>query len=315
MKIVFMGTPDYAVGSLEALLGAGYEVTGVVTQPDRPKGRSGQLRFSPVKECALAHGIPVFQPERIRRPENVERLREFPADLFVVAAFGQILPAEILEMPRYGCINVHASLLPRYRGASPIQRVLLDGEKETGITVMQMNEGVDTGDILYRKKIAIDPRETFATLHDKLMVLGGEALTEALALLEKGELTATPQNSALSTYAPLIKKEDGELDLEKDVQVLDRQIRAMNPWPGAFTHLKGKLLKIYEADPVPAAELSEEAAGYGPGSVIRAEKGAFVIRCGSGALKVRSLQLEGKKQMDAAAFLAGAKLLPGEYLK
>ena len=306
MKILFMGTPDFAAGSLKSLIDAGYEISAVVTQPDRPKGRSGAPVFSPVKEVAVAAGIPVLQPERIKRPEETAKLLEYPADIYVVAAFGQILSKEILDQPKYGCINVHASLLPKYRGASPIQRVILDGEKETGVTIMQMNEGLDTGDILYKKSIELDPEETFETLHDRLMALGGEALTEALPLIESGSITPVIQDDDLSCYAPLIKKEDGLIDWKESAEKIHAKVRAFNPWPAAFTYLNGKILKIWEVTPV-------EGKGD-PGTVIASDKNSFTVACGEGALKIKSLQPEGKKRMDTAAFLAGNKTEPGVRL-
>ena len=303
MKILFMGTPDFAAGSLKSLIDAGYEITAVVTQPDRPKGRSGQPVFSPVKEVAVAAGIPVLQPVRIKNPEETAKLLEYPADIYVIAAFGQILSKEILDQPRLGCINVHASLLPRYRGASPIQRVILDGEKETGITIMQMNEGLDTGDILYKKSIELAPDETFETLHDRLMNLGGEALLEALPLIEAGKITPVVQDDSLSNYAPLIKKEDGKMDWKKTSDQLYAQVRAFNPWPGAFTRLEGKVLKIWGAEP---------AEGKGnPGEVIAVDKKSFTVACAEGALRIVSLQPEGKKKMDTASFLLGNKIETG----
>ena len=306
MKILFMGTPDFAAGSLKSLIAAGYEISAVVTQPDRPKGRSGKPVFSPVKEVALQAGIPVLQPEKIKRPEETARLLEYPADIYVIAAFGQILSKEILEQPRLGCINVHASLLPRYRGASPIQRVILDGEKSTGITIMQMNEGLDTGDILYTKSIDLAPDETFETLHDRLMVLGGEALTEALPLIEAGKLTPVKQDDSLSCYAPLIKKEDGLIDWKRSSEEIYSQIRAFNPWPGAFTYSSGKILKIWEAVPV---------SGTGkPGGIMGADKNSFTVYCGRGAMKILSLQPEGKKRMDTSAYLLGNRTEAGQRL-
>ena len=301
-----MGTPDFAAGSLKSLIDAGYEITAVVTQPDRPKGRSGQPVFSPVKEVAVAAGIPVLQPVRIKNPEETAKLLEYPADIYVIAAFGQILSKEILDQPRLGCINVHASLLPRYRGASPIQRVILNGEKETGITIMQMNEGLDTGDILYSKSLELAPDETFETLHDRLMNLGGETLLEALPLIEAGKISPAPQDDALSNYAPLIKKEDGKIDWKKSSVQLYAQVRAFNPWPGAFTRLDGKVLKIWGAEP---------AEGKGnPGEVISVDKKSFTVACGEGALKIVSLQPEGKKKMDTASFLLGNKIETGTRL-
>ena len=306
MKILFMGTPDFAAGSLKSLIDTGYEITAVVTQPDRPKGRSGQPVFSPVKEVAVAAGIPVLQPVRIKNPEETAKLLEYPADIYVIAAFGQILSKEILDQPRLGCINVHASLLPRYRGASPIQRVILDGEKETGITIMQMNEGLDTGDILYKKSLELVPDETFETLHDRLMNLGGETLLEALPLIEAGKITPVVQDDSLSNYAPLIKKEDGKINWTKSSEQLYAQVRAFNPWPGAFTRLDGKVLKVWGAEP---------AEGKGnPGEVIAVDKKSFTVACGTGALKIVSLQPEGKKKMDTASFLLGNKIEIGTKL-
>ncbi|MBQ2099630.1 MAG: methionyl-tRNA formyltransferase [Lachnospiraceae bacterium] len=308
MRIVFMGTPEYAAKSLEAILEAGHEVTLVVTQPDKPKGRSAELIASPVKECAMAHGIPVFQPVRIKRPEAVEELRKYPADVFVVAAFGQILSQEILDMPANGSLNVHASLLPKYRGASPIQRVILDGEEKTGITIMQMDAGIDTGDILYQKEIAIENTDDFETLHDKLALLGGKAIVEALELLKQGKLVRTKQDDAASCYAPLITKEMGKLDFTKSAVALDRQIRSMTPWPSAFTKWNGKQMKIWKALPVESTEKAQ------PGSVVSVTKDFFFVKTGEGALKICELQLEGKKRMSVHDFLLGVKVQAGDLL-
>ena len=314
MKIVFMGTPDFARGALEALIAAGHEITAVVTQPDKAKGRSGQPVYSPVKECALERGIPVFQPKRIKAAEAVEELRKLEADIFVVAAFGQILSQEILDMPRLGCLNIHASLLPSYRGASPIQHVILNGEKKTGITVMQMNAGLDTGDILYQKELELSERETFETLHDRLMVLGGEAIVEALPLLEAGELVPVPQEDGKSCYAPLISKEMGRIDFARSATGIDRQIRAMTPWPSAYTSYKGKQLKIWEAQA--AEDMRETGKGLKepPGVVTEVTRDSLTVACGEGLLVVKSLQLEGKKSMSVHDFLLGMKILPGERL-
>ncbi len=306
MKILFMGTPDFAAGSLKSLINAGYEISAVVTQPDRPKGRSGKPVFSPVKEVAVEAGIPVLQPERIKRPEETARLLEYPADIYVIAAFGQILSKEILDQPKYGCINVHASLLPKYRGASPIQRVILDGEKKTGITIMQMNEGLDTGDILYSKSLDLADDETFETLHDRLMDLGGEALVEALPLIEEGKITPVKQDDSLSCYAPLIKKEDGLIDWKNPSDRIYSQVRAFNPWPGAYTYISGKILKIWDAVPV-------QASGKA-GDVIAVDKSSFTVACGDGAMKILALQPEGKKKMETSAFLLGNKTEIGEHL-
>ena len=250
MKIVFMGTPDYAATALEAILQAGYEVTGVVCQPDKPKGRSGALAACPVKECALKYNLPVFQPERIKRPEAVAELKKFPADVLVVAAFGQILSEEILTMPKYGCINIHASLLPKYRGAAPIQWCIVDGEKETGVTIMQMDAGIDTGDILFTKKVEITEEETGGSLFDKLSQAGAELIVEALPKIEAGEVNPVKQDEALSNYARMLKKEDGQINWKRPAEEIGRQVRGMDPWPSAYTYYKGKQFKIWKAQAV-----------------------------------------------------------------
>ena len=308
MKIVFMGTPDFAAGALRALLAAGHEITAVVTQPDKPKGRSGQPMPSPVKECALAAGIPVLQPKRIKAAEAVEELKKYPADVYIVAAFGQILSQEILDLPRLGCLNIHASLLPRYRGCSPIQRAIMEGESRTGITVMQMNAGLDTGDMLYKKSIPIEKDDNYETLHDKLMVLGGEAITEALALLEQGKLIPEKQQEELSCYAPMIEKLDGKIDFNRSAAELDRQIRGLTPWPSAYTFYGGRQLKIWRAEPV------EGVPGAAPGKILGIDRDSVTVAAGEGALRITELQLEGKKRMTAHDFLLGGKLQPGEVL-
>lgn len=309
MKIVFMGTPDYAAAALEALIGAGHEVVAAVTQPDKPKGRSGELLPPPVKVCAEAHAIPVMQPRRIKAPEAVAELKEYHADIYVVAAFGQILSREILDIPKYGCMNIHASLLPKYRGASPIQHAILEGEEKTGITIMQMDEGIDTGDMLYRKEVLIDAEENYETLHDKLKLLGGEAIVEALSLLEQGKLLPEKQKEEQSCYAPLIKKHMGEIDFSADASAIDRKIRAMTPWPSAYTDYRGKQLKIWRAKPV-----LEETSAHIPGEILRTDKDSITVAAGRGALCIRELQLEGKKRMSAHDFLLGIKVQPGEIL-
>ena len=310
MKIIFMGTPDFAKGALKALIGAGHEIILAVTQPDKPKGRSKELVPSPVKVCALENGIPVFQPRRIKAPEAVEELSRYQADVCVVAAFGQILSQEILDMPQLGCLNIHASLLPKYRGASPIQHVILDGEERTGVTVMQMDAGLDTGDMLYKKEIPIEKTDNYETLHDKLMVLGGEAIVEALSLLEQGKLVPEKQQDELSCYAPLIDKAMGEIDFSKDAEVIDRQIRGMTPWPSAFTFYRGKQLKIWLAEPT----ITENIFGRTPGEILQAGRDCVTVAAGKGAVRIYELQLEGKKRMAARDFLLGVRMQPGEIL-
>lgn len=311
MKIVFMGTPDFAVGALEALIAAGHEITAAVTQPDKAKGRSRELLPPPVKACALRHGIPVMQPKRIKTPEAMEQLRQYPADIYIVAAFGQILSQEILDIPRFGSLNIHASLLPRYRGASPIQHAILDGEEKTGVTIQQMNAGIDTGDILYKTELPIERCDTYQTLHDKLMQAGGEAIVEALRLLEKGALRPEKQDDSLSCYAPLIDKSMGQIDFTGDAYSIELLVRGLNPWPSAYTSYKGRQLKIWEA----RAEETAPAAGTPePGTVLETAKDSVLIAAGQGSLRVYSLQLEGKKRMSAHDFLLGVKLQAGEAL-
>ncbi|MCR4616983.1 MAG: methionyl-tRNA formyltransferase [Lachnospiraceae bacterium] len=314
MKIVFMGTPDFAAGALKALIEAGHDIKLVVTQPDRAKGRSDKLIPSPVKEVALEHDIPVFQPLKIKTPESVAELKKVDADIFVVAAFGQIISKEILDMPRLGCVNIHASLLPKYRGASPIQRVILDGEEKTGVTIMQMDEGIDTGDMLYKVETKISDEDTFETLHDRLTLLGAKAITEALPLLEKGELTPKKQDDSLSCYAKLIKKEMGKIDFSKSAAEVSRLVRGMNPWPSAFTFLNSKQLKVWKVSVTEEAMLSESERTFDAGKICRVSKNDFSVRCGEGAVNISELQLEGKKRMSTKDFLLGVKLEEGTAL-
>lgn len=302
MKVIYMGTPDFAVASLEAIIRAGHEVAAVVTQPDKQKGRGKEMQMTPVKECALKHGIPVLQPQRIREPEVVEELRKYSADIFVVAAFGQLLTEEILNMPPYGCVNIHASLLPAYRGAAPIQWVIINGEEKTGVTIMQMAKGLDTGDMLMKREVAIDEKETGESLHDKLMAAAAELIVEALPKIEAGELSPVKQEDALSCYAPRLNKSMGLIDFDKDAVSIERLIRGLNSWPGTYTMYRGKTLKIWEADVI-----SSEEAGM-PGEVIARNKDSFDVVTGRGILRIKSLQPEGKKRMSAGEFLRGYEI-------
>lgn len=311
MKIVYMGTPDFAVAPLEAILKAGHEVTAVVTQPDRQKGRGREVQYSPVKECALSYGIPVLQPLKIKEKDAVEELRKYPADIFVVAAFGQLLSEEILNMPRFGCINIHASLLPAYRGAAPIQWCVINGEEKTGVTIMQMAKGMDTGDILLQKEVVLDEKETGGSLFDRLMETGAELIVEALPKIEAGELTPVVQKEELATYAGKITKDMGNIDFVKSAVTIERLIRGLNPWPSAFTHYKGKILKIWEADVVSECVNAENPV---PGTVIAMDKESFTLATGEGALRIRSLQPEGKKRMSCAEFMRGYEVKVGEAL-
>lgn len=308
MRVVFMGTPDFAVGALEAIVKAGHEVTAVVTQPDKPKGRGKEMQFTPVKECAVKYGIPVFQPVKIKTEEAVSKLREYEADIFVVAAFGQILSKEILDMPKYGCINIHASLLPKYRGAAPIQWAIIDGEKETGITIMQMNEGLDTGDMLFRSVVPIDAKETGESLHDKLMEAGADLVVTALEEIEKGNVSPVKQDDSQSCYAKMLTKSLGCIDFTKSAIEIEHLVRGLNSWPSAYTYLNGKTLKIWEAD-----ALSEEADGE-ISAIAEVGKDYFTVNTGNGKLKILSVQLEGKKRMPVKDFLLGNSLTEGMKL-
>lgn len=310
IRIVYMGTPDFAVEPLEAIIKAGYEVAAVVTQPDKQKGRGKEVKMTPVKECALRHGIPVFQPVKIKEPEAVAELEKYQADLFVVAAFGQLLSEEILNMPEYGCINIHASLLPAYRGAAPIQWAVLNGEKESGVTIMQMDKGLDTGDMLLKRSVELSPKETGDSLHDKLMHLGAELIVEALSKLEKGELVPEKQKDELSSYAKKLTKVMGQIDWSKDAVSLERWIRGLNSWPSAYTFFGGKTLKIWEA------QVTEEngAQKAEPGQVVSVSRESFTVACDQGELQILSLQLEGKKRVSTREFLLGYQVEPGMIL-
>lgn len=301
MKIIFMGTPDYAAEALEALVRAGHEVAAVVTQPDRAKGRSGQVQCTPVKECAVRHGIAVLQPVKIKTPEAVEELKKYEADVYVVAAFGQILSKEILALPRFGCVNIHASLLPKYRGAAPINQCIIDGEQETGVTIMQMDAGIDTGDILAQKKVIIEDKETAETLFDKLSHAGAALIVETLPKIERGEVTPAKQDESLASYVKMMDKSQGRIDWTRDAVSIERLVRGLNPWPSAYTSCQGKTVKIWRSDVVEAtAERTEQ-----PGTIVSVEKDFFDVACGTGNLRVYELQLEGKKRMDTKSFLLG----------
>jgi len=306
MKIIFMGTPDFAAASLEALIDSRHEIQAVVTQPDKPKGRKGELTPSPVKVVAEEKGIKVYQPLKVRDEEFVETLRAYNPDVIVVVAFGQIIPLSILKMPKFGCVNIHGSLLPKYRGAAPIQWAVLDGEKETGITTILMDEGIDTGDILLKKTIKIDTYETSGSLFDKLMALGAETILETLDELEKGSLTPIKQGENPTAYAKMLTKAMGLIDFTRPAKELDCFVRGMDPWPSAYTLLSGKTLKLWK---VRAVEESGKA-----GSVIEIGKESFTIACGEGAIEVLEVQLEGKKRMSAGDFLKGSTLNIGQEL-
>ncbi len=309
MKVVFMGTPDFAVETLKAVIDAGHEVAAVVTQPDKPKGRGKELAMPPVKKLAVERGLTVYQPLKARDASFISLIREIAPDVIVVVAFGQILTKEFLDIPKYGCVNVHASLLPEYRGASPIQWAVIDGKEESGVTTMLMDEGVDTGDMLLQCRRKLDKKETGGSLFEKLSVDGAKLLVETLKGLEEGTIKRIPQDFGKATHTKKLEKTLGELDFRKPAEKLECLIRGLNPWPSAYTHFHGKTLKIWDADVV-----FGEFAEYEPGQIVSVNKTEFVIKCGVNALAVRQLQLEGKKRMDTAAFLLGTKVEVGEVL-
>lgn len=307
LRVLFMGTPEFACPTLQMLLDhPDVEVVGVVTQPDRPKGRGQKEAFPPVKELAVRHGIPVQQPIKVRAPEYVEEVRRIDPDLIVVVAFGQILPKTLLDIPKHGCINVHASLLPAYRGAAPINWSIINGETETGVTTMMMDVGLDTGDMLVKKATPIAPHEDAGSLHDRLTVLGAETMGETLDLLLAGRLVREKQDDSLSCYAPMLKKEMGLIDWGMEPERIRNLMRGLTPWPGVYTFLDGKTLKLYRA---------RVGTGSGtPGTVLKADKAGIEIACHGGSLIVEELQIEGRKRLAAAEFLTGCRIEPGTML-
>ena len=301
MKIVFMGTPDFAVPPLRALTEAGYEVAAVVTQPDKPKGRGKTLLPTPVKEEALMHEIPVYQPKKVKNnPEFMDILKEIAPDIIIVAAFGQLIPKEILELPKFGCINIHASLLPKYRGAAPIQQAVIDGEKESGVTIMQMAEGLDTGDMISKIVIPLSPEETGGSLFGKLAQAGAELLIKTLPSIEQGtaEYEKQPEESP-TPYAAMITKQMGLMDFNRQACELERLVRGLNPWPSAYTFINGKTLKVWKC------KVSMEETEAVPGTVFLTDKEGIHVACGQGVLILTEVQLEGKKRMETEAFLRG----------
>ena len=303
MRAVFMGTPDFAVAALDAIASAGHDIVAVYTQPDKAKGRSGKLQPPPVKVKAEELGIPVFQPEKLREEENVTALRQLAPEIIIVAAYGQILPESILSIPPLGCINIHASLLPKYRGAAPIERCILDGEEKTGVTTMYMAKGLDTGDMIEQTETEILPSDTGESLTERLAEMGGRLILSTMEKLADGTAVRTPQKDEDSTYAKMLDKAMGELDFTKPAAVLERSVRALIPWPCAYTLVDGKHVKIY------GAEVTEQSGA--PGEILEVTKRFFTVACGEGALRIRKLQPEGKKPMDTAAFLNGKKLEVG----
>lgn len=318
MRVVFMGTPDFAVPSLKALVGAGMDTAGVVTQPDRPKGRGHKLTPPAVKVAALEAGLAVYQPEKIKTPEFIGVLKGLAPELIVVAAFGQLLSREILEIPKFGCINVHASLLPRYRGAAPIHWAVINGETETGVTIMQMDEGLDTGDMIISGKVAITSDDNTGTVHDKLSELGSRLLIEAIGLISAGRAPRIPQDHGQASYAPLLTKDLEKVDWSRSSVEIFNLVRGLNPWPGAYTMMNGKVLKIWSAQacttdivPGPVPELSE----FRPGEVLgHIPAVGFAVSTGNGCIALTEVQLQGSKRMSAEEFMRGHGIARGVCL-
>lgn len=311
MRIVFMGTPDFSVGTLRALAEAGHQIVGVVSQPDKPRGRGKALAPTPVKEEALRLGLPVYQPARVREEGFVQTLRELEPDVIVVVAFGQIIPESILSLAPLGCINVHASLLPGYRGAAPIQWAVINGEEKSGVTIMRMDAGLDTGDMISRVEVPLSEEETGGSLFEKLSQAGARLLVETLPTLADGTAVYEKQPSESPTdYAGMIRKEMGNLDWSMPAVKLERLIRGLNPWPSAYTFLGKKSLKLWQAQVLENVSGQDAPAG----TVLQADAGGFLVQTGDGILKILELQLEGKKRMDAEAFLRGCQIPAGTVL-
>jgi methionyl-tRNA formyltransferase len=308
LRIIFMGTPRFALPSLQILVDRSEQIAAVVTQPDRPAGRGQHIVPPPIKELALKHHLPVLQPGKVRDSQFIAQIKELSPDLIVVVAFGQILPRSLLDIPPYGCVNVHASLLPFYRGAAPINWVLINGETETGVTLMLLDEGMDTGDMLLQEKLPIVPEDTVATLHDRLAQNGARLLGKALDELGSAGWTSIPQDHAKATYAPLLKKEDGLIQWQKSAREIHNQIRGMNPWPGCFTYFNGKLLKVF------AVEVGEQQAKETPGSIIEISESGITVATGTDSLILKEIQLEGKKRLSVEEFVKGKAIKAGDIL-
>lgn len=309
MKVIFMGTPDIAVPALEEIIKAGHEVILVVSQPDKPVGRSKELKPTAVKECALSHGLCVYQPKRIRAEECVAYLKNYQADVIVVEAFGQIISQEILDMPKYCCVNIHTSLLPKYRGAAPIQWAVLNGETVTGVTTMRMDAGVDTGDMIMKQEVQLAEDETSGTLFERLAQEGAKLCVKTLEAIENGTAVYTKQDESLATHTKKITKEMGSIDWSKSAEVLERLIRGMNPWPSAYTKLDDKNLKVWKGTVIPK---NTDAV---PGTIVKVTKETIEVQTGDGILAILELQLEGKKRMDTESFLRGYSVKEGTVFR
>ncbi len=309
MKILFMGTPDFAVPCLKAIIDGNYEVSAVITQPDRPKGRGQKLMPPPVKEEAQKYNIEVFQPERMKDIQFIKQIKDMNPDMIIVVAFGQILPKAILDIPRYGCINVHASLLPKYRGAAPINWCIINGEKITGVTTMYMDEGIDTGDMILKREIPILDSENAQQLHDKLSILGAALLVETIDQLVKGTSIRIPQNHNQSTYAPMLSKTSGKIDWNMNSLAIRNLIRGVTPWPGAYTSYLNKTVKIFLAEALDYETENEEA-----GMIYKVAHDHFLVSCGKGRLKIKEIQFENEKRMSVEAYLRGHNIEEGQIL-
>lgn len=309
-----MGTPDLAATVFEKLIESDHNILAAVTQPDRPVGRGKKIKYSPVKELALEHNIPVLQPIKAREEDFIKELENYNPDLIVVAAYGQILPESILNLPKYGCINVHTSLLPKYRGASPIQWAIMNGDEKTGVTIMHMEASLDTGDIIIQEEVIIDKKETAATLHDKLAICGGNLLLEAIKLLEEGRAPRIKQDDSKATYVKTIDKSEGSIDFSEPAQVIERKIRGLNPWPSAYTFLKGQNLKVWEAQVLREDEARLSSKEAIPGQIIDVSDKGLIVKTGDGYLNLLEIQLAGKKRMKVADFLRGNKVEVGTEL-
>ena len=310
MKTVFMGTPDFAAVILKALADSRHQVMFAVTQPDKARNRGKKIQYTPVKELALKKGIDVLQPEKVRGNEELFNiLKNCSPDIIVVAAYGQILPKEILELPKYGCINVHASLLPKLRGAAPIQRAILEGDRTTGVTIMQMAEGLDTGDMLLKESVEIG-RMNYSQLHDRLAEIGSRLLLETLDMIEEGRVHPEKQDDSISTYAYMISKQDGKISFEKSPEEIERLIRGFDPWPGAFCSYEDMTMKLWKAEP-----LEETTEGIKPGTVISADERGIKIACGGRAIMVTEIQVPGKKRVEVKEYLKGNRIAAGTVLR
>lgn len=309
MRVIFMGTPDFSVETLEEIIKAGHEVVLVVSQPDKAVGRSKALKYTPVKACAIEHGIEVYQPEKVKEAECVEYLRGYEPDIIIVEAFGQIIPKAILDMPRYGCVNVHASLLPKYRGAAPIQWAVINGDVVTGVTTMRMKEGIDTGDMILKQEVIIREDETGGSLFERLSKVGAKLCVKTMEAIEAGTATYTPQNDEEATHTKKINKELGSIDWTRDAKTIECLIRGLDPWPSAYTRLNDKTLKIWKAKVIPGE------SGTAPGCIVNVEKSGITVQTGDGMLLLTEIQLEGKKRMSVEAFLNGYPVEAGTYFK